>query len=69
MGKHMKYSSCYWNASTPNLSAAENLALEKTCAHAELENGMKILELGCGWGSLTMFMAAKFPDAQITGVF
>ena len=68
MGKHMKYSSCYWNASTPNLSAAENLALEKTCAHAELENGMKILELGCGWGSLTMFMAAKFPDAQITGV-
>ncbi|HRF77386.1 MAG TPA: cyclopropane-fatty-acyl-phospholipid synthase family protein [Chitinophagales bacterium] len=68
MGKHMKYSSCYWNASTPDLTAAENLALEKTCAHAELENGMKILELGCGWGSLTMFMAAKFPDAQITGV-
>ena len=68
MGKHMKYSSCYWNTSTADLTAAENLALEKTCAHAELKNGMKILELGCGWGSLTMFMAAKFPDAQITGV-
>lgn len=68
MGKHMKYSSCYWDNTTKNLSDAETLALEKTCAHAELKNGMRILELGCGWGSLSMFMAAKYPDAQITGV-
>ena len=68
MGKHMKYSSCYWNDSTHNLTSAEQLALEKTCTHAELQNGMQILELGCGWGSLTMFMAKQFPDAKITAV-
>lgn len=68
MGKHMKYSSCYWDDNTQSLSDAETLALTKTCAHAGLENGMKILELGCGWGSLTMFMATAYPDAQITAV-
>ncbi len=68
MGKHMKYSSCYWNADTHTLSDAETLALTDTCKHAELQNGMKILELGCGWGSLTMFMAAAYPNAQITAV-
>ncbi len=68
MGKHMKYSSCYWNDSTQNLTSAEQLALEKTCEHAELQNGMQILELGCGWGSLTMFMAKQFPESKITAV-
>lgn len=68
MGKHMKYSSCYWEPNTAALSDAETMALQKTCAHAELENGMHILELGCGWGSLTLFMATTFPDAKITGV-
>ena len=68
MGKNMKYSSCYYNPQTKNLDEAENNALELTCQHAELQNGMKILELGCGWGSLTMYMAKKFPQAQITGV-
>lgn len=68
MGQHMKYSSCYWTPETKTLSEAETLALEKTCAHAELQDGLQILELGCGWGSLSMFMAAKYPNAQITGV-
>ena len=68
MGKNMKYSSCYWNAETSNLDEAEDKALEITCNHAALENGMKILELGCGWGSLTMYIAKKFPLAHITGV-
>ena len=68
MGKHMKYSGCYWDETTKTLDDAEYLALKKTCEHAELKNGMEILELGCGWGSLTMFMAALFPEASITGV-
>lgn len=68
MGKHMKYSCCYWDTTTPDLSAAEQKALEITCQRAQLADGMDILELGCGWGSLTMFMAAKFPSARITGV-
>ena len=42
--------------------------MEETCRRAEVENGMNILELGCGWGSLTLWMAEKFPDAKITAV-
>ncbi len=68
MGRHMKYSGCYWDETTKSLDEAEKNALEKTCSHAELKNGMEILELGCGWGSLTMFMAEKFPEATITAV-
>ncbi|MEZ5013816.1 MAG: cyclopropane-fatty-acyl-phospholipid synthase family protein [Chitinophagales bacterium] len=68
MGSFMKYSSCYWEAGVQDLSEAEKRALEITCAHAALEDDMDILELGCGWGSLTMFMAAKYPKAKITAV-
>ncbi|HMZ90469.1 MAG TPA: class I SAM-dependent methyltransferase, partial [Chitinophagales bacterium] len=53
---------------TPDLSSAEAKALEITCQRAQLREGMNILELGCGWGSLTMFMAQKFPSAHVTGV-
>jgi len=68
MGRHMKYSSCYWDASCKTLDDAEALALKITSARAAITDGMKILELGCGWGSLTMYMAAQFPLATITGV-
>ncbi|MFI5171912.1 MAG: SAM-dependent methyltransferase, partial [Chitinophagales bacterium] len=68
MSKNMKYSSCYWEPSTLTLEDAETLALKITCAHADLINGQQILELGCGWGSLTMFMAANFPESKITAV-
>ena len=68
LGSYKKYSSCYWDESTNNLSDAEKLALEKTCEHADLRNDIDILELGCGWGSLTLFMAAKFPESHITAV-
>ncbi|MBC8173420.1 MAG: class I SAM-dependent methyltransferase, partial [Chitinophagales bacterium] len=68
MGSNMKYSSCYWNADCTSLNAAEDHALEITCAHADIQEGQKILELGCGWGSLTMYIAKRFPGVQITGV-
>lgn len=68
MGEHMKYSCCYWDADTRTLTDAERRALEITCARAALANGMDILELGCGWGSLTLFMAAQYPGANITAV-
>ena len=61
LGMNKKYSSCYWNNSTKTLNDAEQLALKKTCEHAELKNGHRILELGCGWGSLTLWMAKKYP--------
>ena len=68
LGKNKKYSSCFWNKATDNLNSAEDLALQITCEHAELSDGMNILELGCGWGSLSLWMAEKFPNASITSV-
>lgn len=68
MGKHMKYSSCYWTDEVKTLDMAEEMALQLTCDHAEIRDGMQILELGCGWGSLTMYMAEHFPSAQIIAV-
>ena len=68
LGSHRKYSSCYWDESTSNLSQAEELSLKKTCENAEIKNGMSILELGCGWGSLTLYMAENFPLSKITAV-
>lgn len=68
LGKNKKYSSCFWDKTTHNLDQAEDLALQITCEHAELVDGMNILELGCGWGSLSLWMAEKFPNASITSV-
>lgn len=68
MGKHMKYSSCYWKQGITSLDDAEAEALKRTCEHAQIQNGMEVLELGCGWGSLTLFVAEQFPGVHITGV-
>lgn len=68
LGPHRKYSSCYWDEQTLTLGEAEARALELTCEHAGLNNGQDILELGCGWGSLTLWMAARYPDSRITAV-
>ncbi len=68
LGPHQKYSCCYWPENTSDLAAAEKLALEETCRHAEITDGMSILELGCGWGSLTLWMAQKYPASNITAV-
>ncbi|MDY6979995.1 MAG: cyclopropane-fatty-acyl-phospholipid synthase family protein [Pseudomonadota bacterium] len=68
LGKHLKYSSCYWPEGTESLDEAEAAALEQTCEHARLDNHQKILELGCGWGSLTLWMAGHYPQSRITAV-
>ncbi len=68
LGKNRKYSSCYYPTGRESLDEAEDFMLAETAAMARLENGQRILELGCGWGSLSLYMAAKFPRAQITGV-
>jgi cyclopropane-fatty-acyl-phospholipid synthase len=68
LGKHMKYSSGYWREGVSDLDQSESDMLSLTCQRAQLENGMDILELGCGWGSLSLFMAEKFPKSRITGV-
>ena len=68
LGKHLKYSSCYWDEETENLDQAEARMLAVTAERAELANGQHILELGCGWGSLTLWMAEHFPASRITAV-
>ncbi len=68
LGPRLKYSAGYWPTGTEDLAAAEDAMLERTAARAELADGQDILELGCGWGSLSLWMAARYPAAQITAV-
>lgn len=68
LGPHMKYSSGIWPEGVTDLGESEEQMLELTTSRAQLEDGQRILELGCGWGSLTLFMAAKFPRSRIVGV-
>jgi cyclopropane-fatty-acyl-phospholipid synthase len=68
LGPHRKYSSAWWPEGTGSLEQAERQALEITCERAALADGQKVLELGCGWGSLTLWMARKFPGSRIVGV-
>lgn len=65
LGQQMKYSCAYWENGVESLNEAETRALEITCERAQLSNGMDILELGCGWGSLSLYMAKKFPNSRI----
>jgi len=67
LGPRLKYSSCLYRTGF-SLAEAEELALAETCVHAGLVDGQKILELGCGWGSLSLWMAERFPHAAITAV-
>jgi cyclopropane-fatty-acyl-phospholipid synthase len=68
LGPRRKYSSCYWGEGVTRLEEAEERALRITCERALLRDGHRILELGCGWGALTLYMAERYPDAAITAV-
>jgi cyclopropane-fatty-acyl-phospholipid synthase len=68
LGKRLKYSSGYWDPGVQTLDQAEERMLGLTCSRAQLADGQRILELGCGWGSLSLWMAEHYPNAQITGV-
>jgi cyclopropane-fatty-acyl-phospholipid synthase len=68
LGPRLKYSCCLWEERTTNLAEAEEAALRMTCERAGLQNGMQILELGCGWGSLSLWMAEQYPQSQILAV-
>jgi cyclopropane-fatty-acyl-phospholipid synthase len=68
LGPHLKYSACYWPPGTRALAEAEAAMLELTAARARLADGQDILDLGCGWGSLSLWAAARFPASRITAV-
>lgn len=68
LGEHLKYSSGFWKEGVTDIDTSEKDMLELTCERAQLQNGQEVLELGCGWGSLSLFMADKFPGSQFTVV-
>jgi cyclopropane-fatty-acyl-phospholipid synthase len=68
LGPQRKYSCCYYEEPTVTLAQAEEHALAETARHAALADGQRILELGCGWGSLSLWMARHYPAARIVSV-
>jgi cyclopropane-fatty-acyl-phospholipid synthase len=68
LGPNLKYSSAYWPVGGKSLAEAEEIALRNTSAHADLHDGQSVLELGCGWGSLTLWIATHYPHSHITAV-
>ena len=68
LGHRLKYSCCHWPDGITSLNDAEDSALSVTCNRTGIEDGMEILELGCGWGSLTLWMAERFPNSRILAV-
>jgi cyclopropane-fatty-acyl-phospholipid synthase len=68
LGKHAKYSCCFWGDNTETLDQAEAEALKITCQRAGIKNGMSILDLGCGWGSLGLWIAENYPDCKVNSI-
>ena len=68
LGPRMKYSCCYWPDSVASLAQAEEAALEQVCERAGIADGMEVLDLGCGWGSFTLWAAEHHPKCRILGV-
>ena len=68
LGPHLKYSCCKFDSPETELGTAESVMLEETCERAEIKNGQRILELGCGWGSLSLWLAEKYPQCEILSV-
>ncbi len=68
LGRRMKYSSTNWPEGVRTLDDAEESMLALTCERARLKNGQRVLELGCGWGSLSLYIAEHFPESAIVGV-
>jgi cyclopropane-fatty-acyl-phospholipid synthase len=68
LGPNRKYSSCFYKEPASTLQEAEEEALRQTVEHADLADGQSILELGCGWGSLSLWMARQFPNSPVVAV-
>lgn len=68
LGPRHKYSSCFYRTGAETLREAEEAALRETEIHADLSDGQNVLELGCGWGALTLWVAERFPHSSVTAV-
>lgn len=68
LGPRLKYSSCFWPEGVDDLAAAEEAMLALTAERAGLADGQRILDMGCGWGSVTLWAAERFPGAEVVAV-
>uniref|UniRef100_A0A832I1W0 Class I SAM-dependent methyltransferase n=1 Tax=Eiseniibacteriota bacterium TaxID=2212470 RepID=A0A832I1W0_UNCEI len=68
LGPRLKYSSGHWPEGVGTLAAAEESMLALTCERAGIEDGMRILDLGCGWGALTLWLGERYPRARVLAV-
>jgi cyclopropane-fatty-acyl-phospholipid synthase len=68
LGPHLKYSACHWSRKGQSLEEAEAEMLALTCERAGLEDGMRVLDLGCGWGSLSLWIAERYPRCSVTAM-
>lgn len=68
LGPHLKYSSCWWEDDTADLAAAEEAMLATSAERAGIVDGMDVLDVGCGWGSLSLYLAVHFPRCRIRAV-
>lgn len=68
LGPHLKYSGCLWDTGAESLAAAEEQMLRLTCHRAEIDDGMRVLDLGCGWGSVALYIARRFPATHVTAI-
>jgi cyclopropane-fatty-acyl-phospholipid synthase len=68
LGRHLKYSCAYWDDRVTDLDAAEAAMLHLYAERAALADGQSVLDLGCGWGSFTLWAAERYPDSRFTAV-
>ena len=68
LGARKKYSCCFYDSPQSTLAEAEERMLALTADRAQIQDGQEILDLGCGWGSLSLWLAEKYPNARVTGV-
>ncbi|TYJ32546.1 hypothetical protein E1A91_A05G042900v1 [Gossypium mustelinum] len=68
LGKNFKYSCCYFSDESKTLEDAEEAMLELYCERSQLKDGQTVLDVGCGWGSLSIYIARKYPNCRVTGI-
>jgi cyclopropane-fatty-acyl-phospholipid synthase len=68
LGPHGKYSCCYWDDTTADLEQAEAAALGISAQRAGIKDGMRVLDLGCGWGSFSLWIASQYPGTEVLSV-
>ena len=68
LGAWLKYSCCYWSEGVQTIDEAEEAMLRLTCQRAQVEDGMEVLDLGCGWGSLSLWIAERYPNCRVLAV-